>query len=60
MNFTSYIQRQKNIIRSRHDGETFLLQRGEVIALNRTDKLLSELSRMKGLNVRERVRARQA
>ena len=60
MNFTAYIERQKNIIRGRHEGETFLLEKGEVIPLSESEKLLSELSRLKGLNKRERLNMRRA
>lgn len=55
MNFTAYIQRQKNIIRSRHEGETFLIENGEIIAIPDTDKLLNELDLLCGLNVAERM-----
>lgn len=60
MNFTAYIERQKSIIRSRHEGETFLIEKGEVIPVSESEKLLSELSRLKGLNKRERLGARRA
>ena len=55
MNFTAYIQRQKNLIRSRHEGETFLLEKGEVIPVTDRDKLLYELDNLKGLNKAERL-----
>lgn len=55
MTFTAYIQRQKNIIRTRHEGETFLIQKGEVINLNESERLLSDLSSLKGLNTDERM-----
>ena len=55
MNFTAYIQRQKTIIRSRHTGETFLISGGEAFPLPDTEKLLSELDAMRGLNKRERT-----
>ena len=55
MTFTAYIQRQKNIIRNRHEGETFLLERGEVTRLDESQRLLQNLSRRKGLNTRERM-----
>lgn len=54
MTFTAYIERQKNIIRSRHEGETFLLEKGEVITICDSERLLYELSSMKGLNKHER------
>ncbi|MCH5146567.1 MAG: hypothetical protein J1F61_01010 [Clostridiales bacterium] len=58
MNFTAYIQRQKNLIRSRHEGETFLIENGELIPIPDRDKLLSELDSLVGLNVFERLRSR--
>lgn len=57
MNFTAYIERQKRLIRSRHEGETFLLDKGEVISVSETERMLAELSSLKGLNTRERARA---
>ena len=57
MNFTAYIERQKRIIRQRHEGEVFLMHRGEAIPLGDSEKLLKELSSLKGLNTRERLRA---
>lgn len=57
MNFTAYIERQKSLIRSRHEGETFLMHRGEIIPVNDSEKLLKELSSLKGLNTRERLHA---
>ena len=55
MDFTAYIERQKSLIRERHEGELFLLDKGEVIPLSDSEKLFAELSRMKGLNTRERM-----
>lgn len=55
MNYIAYIQRQKNIIRRRHEGETFLLEGDEVIPIPDTEKLFRELDSFKGLNVKERV-----
>ena len=54
MTFTAYIQRQKKIIRSRHEGETFLIQKEDAILLDDSEKLLDELRSLKGLNTRER------
>ena len=56
MNFMAYIERQKRIIRERHEGEVFLVHRGDVIPLGDSEKLLKELSSLKGLNTRERLR----
>lgn len=57
MNFTAYIERQKNIIRKRHEGEEFLMHRGEVIPMDDSEKILKELANLKGLNTRERLHA---
>lgn len=57
MNFIAYIQRQKNIIRLRHKGQTFLIENGELISISDTEKLLSELDSLCGLNVLERISA---
>lgn len=57
MNYMAYIERQKRIIRQRHEGEVFLMHRGEVIPMDNSEKLLEELSNLKGLNTRERLRA---
>ena len=55
MTFTAYIERQKSIIRSRHEGETFLIEKGEVIPLTKSEVILYELSSLKGLNKNERL-----
>ena len=57
MNFTAYIERQKNIIRRRHEGETFLIDNGEIIPLPDRDRLLNELDAIRGLNVFERIKS---
>lgn len=54
MNFTAYIESQKNIIRNRRKA-TFIFEDGEVIAVPDRDKLLAELNSMKGLNVDGRM-----
>ena len=54
MNFAAYIERQKSLIRSRHEGETFLIEKGEVIPVLDSEQLLYELDNMRGLNKRER------
>lgn len=56
MNFAAYIQRQKNLIRRRHEGETFLIENGEIIPIPDRDSLLSELDSLSGLNVFERIK----
>ena len=57
MNFTAYIERQKSIIRKRHEGEEFLMHRGEVIPMSESDRILKELSDMEGLNSHEHLQA---
>lgn len=54
MNFTAYIERQKNLIRSRHEDANFLIEKDQ--PLPDTDKLLNELDSLRGLNVFERVK----
>lgn len=56
MNFTAYIQKQKNLIRSRHEEETFLNEKGEYISVSDRDRLLDELDSICGLNVPERAK----
>lgn len=53
MTYQSYVQRQKDIIRGRHSGETYLLQQGEVIRLSDSDRIFNELEHMKGLKSKE-------
>ncbi len=61
MNFTAYINRQKSIIRSRHEGEVVLIHKGEAVKISdgqemsETDKLFYELESQRGLNKRERM-----
>lgn len=55
MNFTAYIQRQKNLIRDRHEGATFLTENGEIISIPDRKRLLFELDSLKGLNLPERI-----
>ncbi len=57
MNFAAYIDRQKRLIRDRHEGEIFLIEKGEISPVSQTEKLLDELSSLKGLNTRERASA---
>ena len=57
MTFTAYIERQKKLIRRRHEGEVYLIEKGETIRLSDRDRLLNELDAMKGLNTRERLEA---
>lgn len=56
MNFTAYIERQKSLIRGRHVGETYLVRKEESMPLSVSEKLLGELSSLKGLNTRERLK----
>ena len=54
MNFAAYIEKQKSLIRSRHEGETYLVAKGKEIKVADSEKLLYELENLKGLNKRER------
>lgn len=56
MTFTAYIERQKKLIRRRHEGETYLIEKGEAIRISESERLLHELSSMKGLNTTERLK----
>lgn len=56
MNFLAYVERQKRLIRERHEGEEYLFQDGEAIPLDETHKILCELYKMKGLNTKERMK----
>lgn len=55
MNFVSYIRRQKSIIRSRHEGETFFMDGADSAPISLSDKIFTELDSAKGLNVKERL-----
>lgn len=55
MTFTAYVERQKRLIRSRHEGEEYLIDRGETIPLPDSERLMRDLSEFKGLNVNERI-----
>lgn len=55
MNFAAYIQKQKWGIRSRHEGETYLICANEAVAVRPTEEILAELENLKGLNKEERL-----
>jgi hypothetical protein len=55
MTFTAYVERQKKLIRSRHEGEVYLIEKGETVPLTDSSKLLADLSSFKGLNTNERI-----
>lgn len=57
MSFAAYIQKQKDLIRNRREGATYLIENGEMVTVPDTDKLLSELDSLCGLNVLERILA---
>ena len=56
MNFTAYIERQKNIISDRHIVEIFLISKENISEGADSEKLLRDLSSIKGLNTNERMR----
>lgn len=53
MNFSAYIQRQKNLIRLRHEGEAVLIVKGERELIT-CETIYNELDNMAGLNKKER------
>lgn len=55
MNFAAYIQKQKCAIRSRHEGETYLIYSDGVVPVRSTEEILRELDGLKGLNKEERA-----
>ncbi|MDE6355705.1 MAG: hypothetical protein K2L67_00465 [Clostridia bacterium] len=59
MNFAAYIERQKSLIRHRHDGEVYLVRKDENVPLDKCGELLSELESLKGFNKRERMNLRR-
>lgn len=54
MTFSVYIQRQKRLIRQRHEGELFLITGDAVVPVRSSEEILSEMNVLKGLNRRER------
>jgi hypothetical protein len=54
MTFSAYIQRQKTLIRERHEGELFLIEGNNAIKLRSSDEILQEMENLKGLNKNER------
>ncbi len=53
MNFYAYVQRQKNIIRERHVGETYLIIKGTPTKIRSTEELFYELDNLEGLKRKE-------
>ncbi|MDE6598071.1 MAG: hypothetical protein K2K60_05490 [Clostridia bacterium] len=54
MTFTAYIERQKNLIKSRHDSDTELYE-GAYDMQSESEKLFDDLDSLKGLNTSERL-----
>ena len=59
MTFTSYIERQKSIIRSRHEGEMYYSNQNQDIRATESERIFAELISLGGLNKRERQRLSQ-
>lgn len=57
MNFAAFIQRKKNLIRARHEGELYLFQGRSAVEVRSTETIFGELDGLKGLNVAERDKA---
>jgi hypothetical protein len=55
MNFTAYVDRQKNLIRQRHEGETYLIDNSKVFVVRDSEEILVEMNALKGLNKAERL-----
>jgi hypothetical protein len=55
MTFFAYVDRQKYLIRQRHEGETFLLDGKAEINIRDSEQILVEMSNLKGLNKSERL-----
>lgn len=55
MTYQSFVQRQKELIRSRHVGETFLIDGGEVIKVSDSDRIFFELAGMRGLKKNQKT-----
>lgn len=53
MNFYAYVQRQKDMIRERHVGETYLIVKGAPTKIRSTEELFYELDNLAGLNKKE-------
>jgi hypothetical protein len=55
MNFTAYVDRQKNLIRQRHEGETYLIDSNKSFIVRDSEEILVEMDALKGLNKAERL-----
>jgi hypothetical protein len=55
MNFTAYVDRQKSLIRQRHEGETYLIENKKVFVVRDSEEILVEMNELKGLNKAERL-----
>ncbi|MDE7306930.1 MAG: hypothetical protein K2N33_06025 [Clostridia bacterium] len=54
MTFTAYIERQKNLIKNRHDSDTDIYERAYDMQ-SESEKLFDDLDSLKGLNTSERL-----
>jgi hypothetical protein len=54
MTFSAYIQRQKSLIRERHEGEMFFISKDACIPVRPTEVIMREMENLAGLNKRER------
>jgi hypothetical protein len=55
MTFSAYVDRQKFLIRQRHEGETYLLGGNKIYAVRDSERILIEMENLKGLNKAERL-----
>ena len=56
MNFFEYVDRQKKLIRARHEGEEYFYFGDDEYRIGDSARLLSELQNLKGLNKKERLK----
>jgi hypothetical protein len=54
MTFSAYIQRQKSLIRERHEGEMFFICKDACIPVRSTEEIMREMENLEGLNKNER------
>lgn len=54
MNFNFYIQRQKQLIRERHEGEEFITFNHYSAPLKSSEQVIEEMKNLRGLNAKER------
>lgn len=54
MTVLTYFERQKERVRTRHDGETYLMSGGEYVQIRDAKEILDEINALDGLNTAQR------